>query len=219
MKKLLLISVASYGLAGCGTLVNGPQDAFTPQEEHPITVDQQTVTMEIMVEPGLSDLTSVDKARLRALADNYVTRANGPITITAPSGGGLDLAGQELAGDIRQYLYEQGIDYSVMQGATYRSSNRKDVIVSFSQYVASASPCGDWSDEYMRRQKNKRSKNFGCASQNNLAAMIADPQDLVAADPLAPTDATRAVAAVQSFGDGEPTSSPRDPSIDVSSTE
>ncbi|MGV6800357.1 MAG: CpaD family pilus assembly protein [bacterium] len=222
MKKLLITSTIFLLLAGCETAFNDASDALTPAEEHPISVNLQTVTMQIDIDPLASELSSLDTARIKAFAQNYYIKGHGPITISAPSGTPNDFLGQEMAADIRKAFYDNGVDWGQMKGATYRSSASKEygeLIISFSQYVASPSECGDWSDEWKRRFQNKRSKNFGCASQNNLAAMISDPRDLIEGGALGMGDSTSSVAAIEALADGEETSTAREASTEVTSQE
>ena len=93
------------------------------------------------------------------------------------------------------------------------------MIVSFTNYVATASECGDWSEEIERRFRNIPAKNFGCFAQQNLAAMIADPRDLVTPTALADSDASRSANVYEKYVQGEPTSSQSDDSIDIQASE
>ena len=80
-----MASIAALA-AGCAGAWNGRDQAMTVAEEHPISVDSQTVTLTIDLDRSTKELTSVDKARLRAFADSYLTNGHGPLTVTAPSG-------------------------------------------------------------------------------------------------------------------------------------
>ncbi len=220
--KLLSLAAAMMLLPACSTIQNGATEARSVEEEHPISVDQQTITVSVAVDPSLSELTSVDKSRLRAFADTYFKKGHGAMTITAPSGGRVDFYGQEVASDIRQELYAYGVDWSKMNGATYRvsaSTDEPEVIVSFTHYVATAPGCGDWSKEFTRRFKNIRTKNFGCAAQRNLAAMISDPYDLIEAAPESEVNTARILDAHGKYTSGQPTSSSNDTSLEVSVSE
>lgn len=226
MRKILLASAAAALLAGCAsvedTFFNNADDALSPQEEHPISVNQQVVTLRIAMDPLASDISNIDKARLRAFVQSYFRRGHGPVTITAPSGSGNDLMGQEMAADIRAMLFAEGLDYADMMGATYRSSGSEtyaDLIVSYSEYQASGPECGDWSGEYLRRMQNKQSKNYGCATQANLAAMISDPRDLADSGPLGIADSEALVRSMKAGLSGEEASSTRDGTTEVSSQE
>ena len=222
LKRLTPALVALCLLPACSTVFNGPNEARTYEEEHPLAVEQQTVTLTVPVDATLSELSQIDKARLRAFVQTYFTRGHGPITITAPSGGQYDIYGQSLAADLRQEMNNLGVDWKVIKGATYREagfSENSEVIVSFTNYVATASECGDWSEEIERRFRNIPAKNFGCFAQQNLAAMIADPRDLVTPTALADSDASRSANVYEKYVQGEPTSSQSDDSIDIQASE
>ena len=45
--------------------------------------------------------------------------------------------------------------------------------------VATVPGCPDWSDDYDGNYANATSRNYGCATNSNLAAMVANPEDLV----------------------------------------
>ena len=224
MKKIIApVFAASLLITGCSSFgINGAKEAASVSETHPITVEQQTMTLTISADPSLSELTQIDRARLNAFTSAYFTKGRGPITVTAPSGGPNDFYGQELAADIRSALHAQGVNWADMLGATYRvpgTSSTPEVILSFSTYVASTAKCGDWSEEYFRRTQNLRSKNFGCANQQNMAAMLADPGDLIEPAAMAPADATRQGVITDAFRAGEITSSAEDDAVSVSASE
>lgn len=217
--KIALLSATSVMVAACSTggLMNGPQHARTIAEEHPIAVDGQVVTLTIAVDPTKSDLSGLDKARLRAFADAYLNNGHGPLTLTGPSGAGNDEDGHELAADIRTTLNSAGVSWSALHGATYRAGEGAgdDVIVSYTRYVASASSCGVWKGLRERTYRNLRSPNMGCATMNNYAAMIADPHDLIAPADVDPRDGVSAVRAVELYRAGEVTASEIDSGINA----
>lgn len=206
----LTISLAALAAAACaGGPFNGEEHAMTVAEAHPISVDSQVVTLTIDADATTTDLSNVDKARLRAFADAYLRNGHGPLTITAPSGTSGDFDGQEMAADIRQALNEAGVPWGSLSGATYRTGGDAgdQLIVSYTHYIATPSECGVWTGTKFRDYRNLRSPNYGCATQNNIAAMIADPRDLIAPADAAPGDAARTVRAIDSYRSGEATAS------------
>ncbi len=206
VSKYTLLSMIVLSASACASAFNGQQHAMTVAEEHPISVDSQTVTLTIDADETTTDLSSVDKARLQAFADAYMRNGHGTLTITAPSGTGQDFDGQEMASDIRKALNEAGVPWSALSGATYRSggdANGNQIIASYTHYVATPSVCGDWTGEMNRKYRNLRSQNFGCSSMNNLAVLLADPHDLVAPTGVTPRDAAVAVRGFQAYREGE----------------
>lgn len=220
--KITLLSVLSLSAAACSSgPFNGPQHAATVAETHPIAVDGQVVTLTIRADETTMELSNLDKARLRAFADSYLNNGHGPLTVTGPSGAGNDFDGHEASADIRKALNDAGVPWSAIHGATYRTgeATQDEIILSFTRYVATASPCGVWSGLRARDYRNLRSPNMGCATQNNLAAMIADPHDLVAPTEAAPRDGAMAARGVQLYRQGELTGSATDSTIEASASQ
>ena len=45
--------------------------------------------------------------------------------------------------------------------------------------IATVPGCADWSDDYDGNYANATSRNYGCATNSNYAAMVANPEDLI----------------------------------------
>ncbi|GJL90996.1 CpaD family pilus assembly protein [Hyphococcus sp.] len=216
--KIALLSAASFAVTACaGGPFNGQQHAMTVAEMHPISVDSQVVTLTISGDVTTSDISNVDKARLQSFASSYMTNGHGPITVTAPSGAGNDRNDHEAAADIRKALNDAGVPWSAIHGATYRTgeASNDQIILSFTRYVATASPCGVWSDMRSREYRNLRTPNMGCATMNNYAAMVADPHDLIAPSASSPRDGESVARTMQLYRDGKVTASEVDKNIDA----
>ena len=217
-KKFILLSSLSILAAACASPFNSATHSQTIAEAHPISVDNQTVTLTIDTNPATDDISSVDHARLRAFADAYLTNGHGPVTVTAPSGTSNDIDGQEAASDIRKSLNEFGVPWSSIKGATYRTGaapSDTQIIVSYTRYVATASECGNWPGTKFKDYRNLRHPNMGCATQNNIAALVADPHDLIAPSEAAARDSAYAVRGVEQYRDGNNPASEIDGAIDT----
>jgi len=207
--NLTMLAAAAVAITGCAGAVNGSEQALSIAQAHPISVDSQIVSMTLKDDGASDDLSAVDKARLRAFADAYMRYGHGPLTITAPSGTSSDLDGQEAVADIRGFLNEHGVPWSSMSGATYRNGEAGDreLIISYTHYVATPSACGVWNGMGEADRRNVRSPNFGCSTMSNLAAMIADPRDLVEPTTMTDPDSAIRIRGVNAFRAGEDTSS------------
>lgn len=210
---VLAALLAPLALPACSTVVNGRDQAISVAEEHPIAVDSQVVTLTLSVgdEAGLS---AVDRARVRAFAQSYLVNGHGPVSVTTPGGSGDDLAAGQAAADARAALDAAGVDAADVQAAGYRSGEaRRDLVLSYVRYVATASECGVWTGTLVRDFRNLRSPNYGCATQNNLAAMVADPHDLVEPAAESPADSNARSRMIDAFRKGEKTASAVDGDI------
>lgn len=214
MKKMLLVSATLLATSGCVAAWNGQNETLTVAEEHPISVDSQTVTMTIALQGASGELSDLDKARLRAFATSYERDGHGGLTVTTPAGGGS--ATQDLAASVRKELHAAGVSQDALAGSTYRLSEggANDLILSFTRYVATPSACGIWEGGRERDYRNMRAPNFGCATQNNLAAMIGDPRDLVEPAAMTDPDAEFRIRGVELFREGQSTSSEKDGDIE-----
>ncbi|MEM9169524.1 MAG: CpaD family pilus assembly protein [Pseudomonadota bacterium] len=211
---------AALLLGGCASAFNGPDQTLSVEKAHPIAVDSQVVTLTVNATQNEEALTSLDQARLRAFADAYLRSGHGPITVTSPTtAGGVDA--ERVAGSVRAYLHGLGVPHAAIGGATYRGSTERadDLVLSYTHYVATPSPCGLWEGIMEADRRNLRTPNFGCATQNNLAAVIADPRDLVTAAGMAAADAPARIRAVNAFRDGQVSAVETDEEIEASVAE
>ena len=77
--------------------------------------------------------------------------------------------------------------------------------------AATAGPCGVWPDDLGPNianpdyNENKQYYNFGCATQRNLAVMVANPSDLVQPRAETPAYTMRRTEGFDQYRKGEPT--------------
>ena len=179
--------------------------------EAELAVCFNVVTMTISAGKIAGGATALDKARLRAFASSYMQNGHGALTVTAPSDA------QGAADAVRAELDSVGVPVEAIALADYRGNgaSASDVILSYTRYVATPSACGVWEGMRERDYRNMRTPNFGCATQNNLAAMIGDPHDLIAPADMTDPDAATRILKVTKFRKGEVTSTETDSEIET----
>lgn len=199
-------------ITGCVSAVNGSNQAMSIEEAHPISVDTQIVTLTINA--GALPLSSLDRARIRAFSDAYLRNGHGPVTVTTPT---IGAASDQYAASIRELMNGVGVSFNAMAAAEYRPSGeaKPQIILSYTHYVAQASACGIWKGLKEADRRNLRSPNFGCATQHNLAAMVADPRDLIEPAGIGAVDAAARIRAIRAFREGETSSVETDGDIEV----
>jgi Pilus biogenesis CpaD protein (pilus_cpaD) len=79
-------------------------------------------------------------------------------------------------------------------------------------------PCGQWPSDLSDSSSNGMSLNHGCAVQANIAAMAANPQDLVRARRMSPSPAYKGVNAVKALASGTASSTSSSSSASTSTT-
>ncbi|MFZ1989466.1 MAG: CpaD family pilus assembly protein [Alphaproteobacteria bacterium] len=208
---LAAAALAALSLAGCHSAFNGARDAWSEQSAHPITVTTHVVSGEIHVAKGATELSEEDSGNVVELAADYHARGFGKLSIAAPESTGGDKTAMQLASQMTNVALDEGVDASAVELSSYRA-DRADapIVVSYSVYEATPSGCGDWSKNYAFAPLNHPTPNHGCATQNNLAVMLENPHDLIAArDQQAPDEGRRAFV-LQQYRQGQVTSSQKD---------
>ena len=209
----LLALAATLTLAGCGGF-NGAGQAYDgPSQTYPIAVNADMQTLNIAAPRTKSALTDDERAAIAAFADGYKARGHGPLTVSPPSGSANAASAMNILVDVRDALADKGVGASSISYSPYKASagdQDAPLILSYKRYVATSSPCGDWSVDYANDPSNATTPNFGCASQHNLAALVADPADLVTPRTMTPSDANRRAFVLDKYRKGEITATQRD---------
>lgn len=153
--------------------------------------------------PAAPTPDAAQRAEIDAFAKVYRTLGHGPITISAPKEGEIAKA---FAAQVRAQLIEQGVSYAALASAMHDGGESETVVLSFTRYEAEAPDCPAVFEQNLARQTDNRAyDSFGCAMQANLAAMIADPADLLAPRASDPRDGARRADVFKKYREGSPT--------------
>lgn len=208
---IAVLSVTGF-LGACAVTPNGPEDIYSAQTRYPISVDPVVERLEIPVSPDTIALSAIDEDRLRAFLSGYKQAAESEVTIVTPTGTANASAAINMVAEVSEVLVAEGIAPSGFRVAPYRPADGNPsapVFVTYSRLVASSPQCGDWSDNYALTPRNLPPANFGCATQNNLAAMVADPRDLVRPRAMSPAYTPRRDDVLDKYRQGQPTATER----------
>jgi len=77
-------------------------------------------------------------------------------------------------------------------------------MLTFTANVAQVPTCGDWSENVAFNPTNNPYPDFGCSNRRNLGLTVADPGDLIDAQPMTGTGAARRDTVLDSYNSGEP---------------
>jgi pilus assembly protein CpaD len=144
---------------------------------HPISVEPSYQSLKLNYAPADSGISSADQARFDTFVADYEAHGNGAIAVSAPAG----VNSQVMIGYFAQRINEMGVSKDHILVATHDApESDQRVEINYVSYQAHSDKCGDWSENLGFTADNLTPKNFGCAVQQNIAAQIADPRDLVA---------------------------------------
>jgi len=193
-------ALAALSLAACANPVNGPEDGMTVEQRFPITVEPHMEMVRLTFNAARGGLDQESAADLERFARDYLDNGSGALAV---SGSRRNPDAPRIVADRLLTLGVPGD--RILLGNPDNADSGDDIRVSFIRYEAHAQACGDWSVNLSSTSANQVSPNFGCATQHNLAAMVADPRDLVSPKPLGPNDAQRRLTVLEKFRKGETT--------------
>jgi pilus assembly protein CpaD len=184
----LLLAAFAVVLAGCNTTardVTGSVDSDY-RKRHPITIGEGKRTLTVFVGAGRGGLTPVQRAEVLAFAQSWKREATGGVTIERPVGGPNERAANDTLKEALSIIVQAGIPNHGIGIRPYPAggSTVAPLRLNYPQVTAEAGPCGLWPDDLgpsynPKHNENRQYHNFGCATQRNFAAMVAEPADLV----------------------------------------
>ena len=188
--RAVLAAACATLLAGC-SLRSGEEiiTATAPadyRQRHPIVIEENDHTVQLFIGNSRGSLTPDQRADVLAFAQTWKRNATGGIVIEVPTGTQNAAAARQAAREAQSMLAATGIPRNGIVIRNYRvtkPSRLATVRLNYPRMAAQAGPCGLWpadlgptASAYL---ENNTYWNLGCASQRNLAAMVADPADLV----------------------------------------
>ncbi len=213
LRSAILLGLASAVLAGCQTdrIVTGTVPADY-RDRHPIQINEGTRTVKMHIGTGRAGLTPEQRALAGGFASQWRRYASGPLTIELPAGTANEISSSHTVRELRSLLASSGVPARAIVVQQYQAdapSNLGAIRLSFpavSAQVASRCHAGQENLGLTRNgegQQNYQMKNFGCATQHNLAAAVANPEDLVQPRAEQPGYAARRRAALEKYRQGQ----------------
>lgn len=196
----VLALVAGLPLAGCGTTDRIVKTSAIPDDyraRHPIVVTDSDTSLDVLPSRGMGRLDSHTAKQIIAFAQQYHELGHGSITVLVPRGIGEP---HQFVADVRAALEAGGASGHVVVSSypvadpnlaapvrlTFRGTKARvgDVCGQWPSDLGSGSSVDGW--------ENKTYWNFGCATQQMIAAQTSDPRDLITPRGEEPSDtATR----------------------------
>ena len=203
VRALLIISVAAF-VAGCQATARDTTGAVPAdyRARHPIALKEGKRTLALFVGAGRGGLSPLQRAEVLAFAQTWKREATGGVSIDRPVGGPNERAALDTLKEVLSIIVQAGVPNHGIGIRPYEAHSHKlaTLRLNYPQMVADAGPCGLWPDDLgpsydPKHFENQQYWNFGCATQRNLAAMVATPADLVQ-----PRSETPAYTAKRTFG-------------------
>lgn len=202
---ILAIAVAA-SLSGCAYL---HRDAVTvgaiPDDyrtNHPIVVADKYQKIDLPVGAGDRGMTGYQRETLLGFLDGYDTSAAPTLTIAIPVGSANEIAAAAAGRDFARLAAASGISRHRIIVTSYRSVSAEasaPVRVAYVSVQAQTNKCGRWPEDLLQTSENKHYADFGCSYQNNLAAQMDNPLDLIGPRKPSPIDAENRGAVIDTY--------------------
>lgn len=221
-QKHLFFSAALSGLvliSACqsdGPPTNVPAEYFsgTTLDRNAIGVTQHTEYLEVRMDPRDTQLRMPQLMKVQSFLDTYRDVGHGPLVISMPRDSENDQLAVAAVAEIRQLAWEAGVGYEKMLGAAYNATERTDtpIVMAFKSFKAHAPDCVSMAElDVTNAVSNSDLPNLGCAVRTNMAAMIAEPADLLGERDLDEGDLVRRSTQLELWRGGETTAAERTP--------
>lgn len=214
---LLACGLASaLALGGCASGKGGavPESYLTGTtlDRNPIRVSEKTEYLEVQINPLDPHLRLAEKAKIRDFVADYKRRGHGPLMMSMPE----NQENQELTikavAEAREIAWSHGVEYEEISGSAYdaRGEATAPLVLAFRAYDAIAPDCPQKSAfDFADATSNNDMPSLGCSVRTNMAAMIADPSDLLGERALEEGDLERRSNQLELYRQGQSTAAER----------
>ncbi|QPC94935.1 CpaD family pilus assembly protein [Mesorhizobium sp. INR15] len=149
---------------------------------HPIVISEKNQKIDLPVGAGDRGMTGSQRDTLLGFLDGYDKSAAPTLTIQIPSGSANEIAATAAGRDFARLAVTSGIKRDRIVVASYQAASNEissPVRLSYVTVKAQTDKCGRWPEDMLETSENKHYADYGCSYQNNLAAQMANPADLL----------------------------------------
>ena len=157
-----------------------------------------------------SRLSDAQRNDITSFVRFFHDAGHGDLLMVLPEGTGNPQSAIDAVAEAREIAWSNGVNYKEIKGGASGFQLEPVVTLSFTRYEAVAPECeGFGTIDITNTRSNGDLPNLGCSVRTNMAAMIADPADLLGNRQLEPGDSERRYITFEAYRQGEQTASER----------
>ncbi len=211
-RGLMLLALGAT-LAGCETTKEEYTGSIDTdyRQRHPISIVEKDRALKVFVGSSRNGLTPEQRVEVLDYALAWRSEGTGRFVIDQPVGARNTGAASAALREIRSIMAAAGVPAGAVKVQSVRVADRNllaVITIHYPRTAAEAGPCGQWLDDLgptatSKHFQNVQFYNFGCATQRNLAAQVANPTDLVQPRAEGPVYAMRRTTVLDKYRKGE----------------
>ena len=209
------VAATALSVCACNTDQQATAAPDVPTDyrlRHPITLQESQHTLQVFIGSNRGELNPTQRAQVLSFGLGWKRAATGGIVVERPVGAGNEQAASDSTHEIVSILAAAGLPPPSIVVQTYPAtgSSVAPIRIGYPKIVAQVGPCGLWPQDLGANfsrdwVENRPPWNFGCAEQHNLAAMVADPSDLVQPRGETPAYTMRRTTVLGNYAQGKAT--------------
>ena len=181
------------------------------RERHPVVITDATRVLDVPVGQGDARLPEGTRETVLGFLARWRAESEGVIQVSRPVGAANAGTAANAANEVAELFNMAGVPAGLVVRSTYpvASDAVAPVRIAYTAVAATVADCGLWPEDLASKEQNHDNRNyhnFGCATQKNLAAQLANPTDLLGPREASPIDASRQNEIIEDYRDnGNPT--------------
>jgi len=216
--RVAAIAAVAGALAGCYPYqtregLSQPVVSNDYRQRHPIAIVEGERTMTVFIGSQRGGLMPAQRAEVLAFSQNWRREATGAVILDVPAQAPNQKMAMEAVKEIQSLLRASDIPAAAVRIRQYQPADPMrlaTVRINYTRIAADTDKCGLWPrdlgpDTDPKWQENRPYHNLGCATQQNLAAMVDNPADLVQPRGESPSYSPRRSQVLEKYRKGEST--------------
>lgn len=204
--------LAANALAACNSTPPTEMALFDNdyRRRHPILISEEPESLDLPVGMRGGALSPEVVTAIHAYVADYRAAGTGAITLQVPTDAANEIAAAQAGSAVHQVLLQAGVAPGLVRVSSYPVGDRKSFAslrLSYLRVKAVTPRCGTWPEDVTPRMEDQNYYNFGCATQQNLAAMVANPADFIRPRGEEPANGARRAKVITDYQKGEDTKS------------
>ncbi len=203
---LTLLAALAGGCTSTIATSNVNPVAYDYQVRHPIVISKEPEVLDMHLGMNGPALSPEIEVAIRDYVNEYRSDGTGSIAIQVPTGSANEVAAAETGRAVHYALVRAGVPRNRIQIAPYEVGDHAKLAtlrLSYLRAKAVVPRCGLWPDGSTADFNTTQYQNFGCAQEQNLAAMVDNPADFVRPRAMTPADGGRRADVISKYRKGD----------------